>query len=144
MRMKHLLSLLPRKFVACNNCMRIHHQKLKYKPRIFHCCSSIVPKTQINMNVLKKLETVAQNKPYYGFAKLTLGYHEVFNFRIVKNKFGKKNDKSILVELSDEIIFLPQHFSEKLNDQDLRELNTCIENGTKVYLNFGGRVGENG
>lgn len=95
------------------------------------------------MNVLKKLEQVKPNKPYHGFAKLSIGYHQIQCFRSVKNKFGKKNDgsgKSILVELEDQIIFLPQYFWGKINgEDDIRELNSCIDSGENIYLYFGGK-----
>lgn len=51
-------------------------------------------------------------------------------FRAVKNKFGKKRDgsqKSILIELNDQVLFLPQYFSQKINDEDIRQLNAAIE-----------------
>lgn len=94
------------------------------------------------MDVLKKLEAVNPNKPYLGFAKLKNGFHEIVCFRITKNKFGKKTDgsnKSILVELLQEVLFLPQYFWSKLTEADINVLNSCIENGSKVYLYFGGK-----
>lgn len=97
------------------------------------------------MNVFQKLESSQPTKPYFGFGKLKIGYHLAQQFRLVKNKFGKKtdgSDKSILVELKDQVIFLPQYFKQKLDDGDLRELNTFIENKEKVYIYFGGRVDE--
>lgn len=97
------------------------------------------------MNALKKLEDFKPNKPYHGFAKLSIGYHEIRSFRYVKNKFGKKGDgsnRTILVELNDEVVFLPQYFCQKLNDADLNELNSTIEKNQHVYLYFGGRAGE--
>lgn len=98
------------------------------------------------MNVFNKLDTLNPNKPYHGFAKLSIGYHVITNFRFVKNKFGKKNDgsgKSILVELKNEVLFLPQYFCQKLNESDIKELNSVIEtDGDDVFIYFGGRVGE--
>lgn len=91
------------------------------------------------MNVLKKLQDLQPSKPYYGFAKLTVGYHKINVFRVVKNKFGNKGEKtgkSILVELKNEVIFLPQYFLGKINEEDIKELNSCDEN---MYLYFGGR-----
>lgn len=89
------------------------------------------------MNVLKKLEAIQPNKPYHGFTKLKKGSHKVVNFRTVKNKFGKKSDgsnKSILVELSEEVVFLPQYFWQKLNEEDIREVNESIESIDSIYL----------
>lgn len=89
------------------------------------------------MNVLKKLE---ENKPYYGFTKLSIGFHRIALFRVVKNKFEKKEDvKSILVELEDQVIFLPQYFREKISDSDVCELNSCINKNKDIYLHFGGK-----
>lgn len=99
------------------------------------------------MNALKKLETVHPNKPYHGFTKLKIGSHEVVNFRTIKNKFGKKSDgsnKSILVELKEEVVFLPQYFWQKLNEEDLKELNESIQAKDCIYLYFGGKTEENG
>lgn len=94
------------------------------------------------MNALKKLQEVAPNKPYLGFAKLSLGFHQIFNFRSVKNKFGKKGEgsaKSIMVELDEQVLFLPQYFSQKINEEDMSELNAGIEKNESVYIYFGGR-----
>lgn len=91
------------------------------------------------MNALRKLENVQGNKPYHGFAKLTIGNHLVEGFRYVKNKFAKKgegNAKSILCELKDQIVFLPQFFSQTLKETDIDELN---ESRGAIYLYFGGR-----
>lgn len=98
------------------------------------------------MNVLKKLENLQPNKPYHGFAKLSKGCSEVVNFRVVKNKYGKKSDgsnMSILVELQDEVIFLPQYFRQKLSDEDIKELNDSIQAKEKIYLYFGGLNSDN-
>lgn len=94
------------------------------------------------MNALKKLEEIVPNKVYLGFAKLSLGYHQIHEFRSVKNKFGKKGDgsaRSILIELDDQVLFLPQYFNSKLCEADLIELNTGIEKKENVFLYFGGR-----
>lgn len=92
------------------------------------------------MDVLKKLENMQFSKPYLGFAKLAKGNHKVIDFRIVKNKFGKKNEgtgKSILVELEDQILFLPQHFTRTLKEADIMELNDSSE---IIYLHFNGQI----
>lgn len=99
------------------------------------------------MDVLKKLEEVKPNKPYNGFGKLCIGFHLIISFRFVKNKFGKKGDgsnKSILVELKDEVLFLPQYFCQKLSKEDIRVLNSSIESKENVYLFFGGKQESNG
>lgn len=74
------------------------------------------------MNALEKLKEVQLNKPYHGFARLSVGYHKILSFRIVKNKFGKKGDgsgKSIWLELSDEVLLLPQYFLQKVSEEDV-------------------------
>lgn len=91
------------------------------------------------MNALKKISEEKANKPYYGFAKLAKGHHKIESFRFVKNKFAKKSEKeakTILVELKNQVIFLPQHFSVKLNQADILELNSSAES---IYLYFGGK-----
>lgn len=94
------------------------------------------------MNILKKLEEVKRTKPYYGFANLATGYHPIESFRVVKNKFSKKgvgSNKSILAELKDQVIFLPQYFWDKLSENDINELNSCLPD-EKIYLFFGGKL----
>lgn len=95
------------------------------------------------MDILKKLQAARPNKPYRGFGKLSNGYHEIKDFRIVKNKFAKKNDtntKSILIELSDEVLFLPHHFAKLLNEDAVQQLNSTINKGEPVYIYFGGKA----
>lgn len=97
------------------------------------------------MDILKKLEEIQPNKPYFGFTKLSIGFHQIECFRVVKNKFGKKNEgpkKSILIELNEEVLFLPQYFWDKLAEDDIKSLNASIEDGEHVYLYFGGRNDE--
>lgn len=94
------------------------------------------------MNVLRKLEDLQPDKPYNGFAQLSVGFHNVECFRVVKNKFGKKSEgthKSILVELNSEVVFLPQYFWKKIKENDIPVMNEDIEKGERVYLYFGGR-----
>lgn len=96
------------------------------------------------MNALKKLSEF-NNKPYMGFAKLSEGFHSIQLFRIVKNKFpkkgesGTKNSKSILIELKNQVLFLPSYFWDIITETDLEELNERIRNNGKVYLLFGGK-----
>lgn len=93
-----------------------------------------------------KLQEVGSQKPYHGFTKLSLGYHKIICFRIVENKFKKKekknngminNNRSLLVELQDEVVFLPQYFLNTLNEEDIAELSSTV--GETMYLYFGGR-----
>lgn len=99
------------------------------------------------MNALKKLEDLKPNKPYHGFAKLKKGYHRIECIRTAKNKFGKKSDgtnMSLLVELKNEVLFFPQYFYQKLNDEDIREINTNIGAKKDVFLYFGGKDEQSG
>lgn len=99
------------------------------------------------MSALKKIEELKTNKPYLGFAKLRIGFHPITCFRVVKNKYGKKSDgsnKSILIELKNEVLFLPQYFWRQLNEENIRELNSDIESGNEaIYLYFGGKQESN-
>lgn len=90
------------------------------------------------MSAFAKLQSVNSAKPYYGFTKLTIGYYEIKNFKLVKNKFGQKgsNEKTLLIELDDQVLFLPRYFAENINEKDVISLNTDDE--TK-YLHFGGQ-----
>lgn len=103
-------------------------------------------------SALNKLREVGPAKPYNGFPKLALGYHEIVCFRLVDNKYKKtkgkngketdnKKNKCLLVELQDEVLFLPQYFSNKLNEEDITELNS--PGGETMYLYFGGRREQN-
>lgn len=83
------------------------------------------------MNVLKKLNQIESDKPYHGLPKLQLGYHEIFHFRESHGKYGR----GVIVELRNEIIFLPQHLAERLDDKDIDELNNFYE---AIFLFFGG------
>lgn len=96
------------------------------------------------MNALKKLEQMFGDKPYIGFTMLNPGYHSILEFQAVKTKFTPKGEKSIRIELDNQILFLPQYFRKTLDDDDLAELNRSIKDGNKVYLMFGGRKEENG
>lgn len=96
------------------------------------------------MNVLQRLDN---GKKYRGFKSLPIGYHPIERFRAVKTKYGKKEKDgtiglSILVELKDEILFLPQFWCDKITPSDMAELNEAIENKQEVYLYFGGKYGE--
>lgn len=94
------------------------------------------------MSAIAKIQMIGVSKPYYGFATLSIGYHEIVRFRLVKNKFVKKDaseseqKKSILLELKDEVVFLPQYFMDNLSEDDIINLNSAEE---RMYLYFGGR-----
>lgn len=77
------------------------------------------------------------------FSKLARGHYEVECFRFVKNKFYKPDSadpgvkRSLLVELKDQVLFLPKYFAERLRDSDekLMELNS----GEKKFLFYDGK-----
>lgn len=61
------------------------------------------------MSALARLQIIGSGKPYYGFTKLSIGYHEFVRFRMIRNKFATKESggKSMIVELENEtIIFI--------------------------------------
>lgn len=87
------------------------------------------------------------SKPYFGFSKLEHGYYQIELFRFVKNKMYNANNEDhvkdklkriLLVELKDQILFLPEYFATGLNDDDAKveELNN---DGINKCLYFGGK-----
>lgn len=84
------------------------------------------------MNVLKKINQPQSDKPYHGLPKLALGFHKIECFRISDGKYGK----SVIVELENEVIFLPSFISRNLVNQDIDDLNSCKET---MFLYFGGK-----
>lgn len=91
------------------------------------------------MCALARLRMIG-NKPYHGFGQLAVGYHKIESFRLVKNKFADKesdkNQKTILVELEDQVLFLPQYFMNAINESEIDELNSADE---VHYLYYGGK-----
>lgn len=86
-------------------------------------------------------------KPYRGFAHLPHGNHEIIRFRLVKNKMyndspgkGFNLKRVLLVELKDEVIFLPEYYAVPFNDDD-RKIEELNNDGVKKYLYFGGSNG---
>lgn len=114
----------------------------RFRSNVLQTCEkSRITSNFWKMDVLQKLEKIQPNKPYKGFKQLNIGYHLVESFRIVKNKFFKKGEgskKSILVELKEEVLFLPQYFLQRLSEDDIRNLNEHIDEGENIYLYFGG------
>lgn len=89
----------------------------------------------------------SENKPYFGFSQLPHGYHKIVKFRWVKNKMYKMDSekpglkRTVLIELADQVLFLPEYIARKFNDDDekIAELNS----GITIFLYFGGRREEN-
>lgn len=89
------------------------------------------------MSSFAKISKIGESKPYYGIAKLPLGFYPIESFRLVKNKYSKdESEKSLLVELKSEVLFLPKYFSSELSEKDVENLNT---DGEVKFLYFGGR-----
>lgn len=92
------------------------------------------------MSAIEKIQEIGLDKPYHGLSNLSHGYHEIQAFRLVKSKYTKINDdeygKSILIELADQIIFLPQYFLDAIGESGVEELNSSVET---MYLFFGGK-----
>lgn len=86
------------------------------------------------MNVFEKLQQIGAEKPYNGFKKMSIGYHKILRFRTVSSKFA---DSSVLVELKNEVLYLPNYFTENLTEDELKELTKPIV-GDGYYLYFGG------
>lgn len=80
-------------------------------------------------------------KPYHGFSKLQVGNHEIFSFRFVKNKLYNKYpenpglERSLLIELKDQVLFLPEYIGSQFDDAQIEELNN---DGITKYMFFGG------
>lgn len=88
-----------------------------------------------NMSAFVKLQNA--EKPYYGFSQLEEGFHKINQFRLVKNSYSEKEHaKTLLVELEEEVLFLPKHFSADLNREDVDELN---DDKQTYFLFFGGK-----
>lgn len=92
------------------------------------------------------LKSFGDSKPYNGFTKLKIGNYEILNFRLVNNKMykekkeGEENNflkRILMVELKDQVLFLPQYFARQFDDDDKKvaELNN---DGVKKFLFFGG------
>lgn len=83
------------------------------------------------------------SKPYLGFSQLAHGNHEIVCFRFVKNNFyktvpGKPGLKrTLLVELKDQVLFLPEYFAVKFDDDD-DKVEALNSDGIKKFLYFGG------
>lgn len=91
------------------------------------------------MSVLERLEQV---KPYNGFTKLALGYHLIERFRAVNNSFASKEgdpQQTVMVELKDEVVFLPRYWSIRACEVGVDKLNELIEADEKLFLYFGGK-----
>lgn len=90
------------------------------------------------MNVFKKLEgvTPSSSKMYRSFTELDVGYHRIFCVRETKTKYGR----GIIIELKDGMLFLPRYLAQRLDENDVVELNSYDEN---IYLYFGGRCDQN-
>lgn len=87
------------------------------------------------------------SKPYHGFKELARGMHKIIRFKLVKNKFAKSEAEaggsanppaSVIVELKNEVLFLPQHLARKFNN-DPNIISQINESGITFYLYFAGK-----
>lgn len=83
------------------------------------------------------------SKAYNGFAKLSIGHHEVKKFRLVRNKWFNLEvegslQRILLAELENEIVFLPSYMAVKFNNDD-DKVEALNNDGVKRFLYFGGR-----
>lgn len=83
------------------------------------------------------------SKPYKGFGKLPYGNHEIERFRLVSNKMYKptceKSYKTILlVELKNEVLFLPSYFAADFQYEGAKKLHEINSDGIKKFLFYGG------
>lgn len=93
------------------------------------------------------LKSIGDGKPYNGFAKLKIGNYEILNFRLVNNKMYKEKKEGeeknnilkriLMVELKDQVLFLPQYFARQFNDDD-EKIDELNNDGIKKFLFFGG------
>lgn len=85
------------------------------------------------LNLLRSFGT--DSKPYIGFTRLPHGYHEIERFRLVL-------EEVLLVELKDQVLFLPSYFAVSFqgNHERVEELNS---DGIKKFLFFGGKRSKN-
>lgn len=116
------------------------HNQLSFRFRAFD--KSVEFQFHEKMDVLEQLDNV---KPYNGFVKLAIGYHSIERFRDVKNRFVKNEGvpgRTILVELKNEVVFLPQYWSEKIALLGIDKLNEQLENKREIFLYFGGKYGD--
>lgn len=83
------------------------------------------------------------NKPYIGFSKLPVGYHECVAFRLVTNKYFRPDAKnpglkqSLLVELKEQVLFMPTYISKKFVDNE-QNFDALVNDASKKFLFFGG------
>lgn len=95
------------------------------------------------MNALKLLQSCY--KPYKGFSFLPEGNHEIVKFKMVNNKMYDPESETpqlkrvVLVELKEEVLFLPEYFAINFQKENEKLLDSLNEDGVKKYLYFGGK-----
>lgn len=81
-------------------------------------------------------------KPYYGFTNLEIGNYEIFDFKFVKNRFAVNDPnvppRIVLVELADQVLFLPTYITIKFDDDDTL-LEAINNDGIRRFLCFKGK-----
>lgn len=94
------------------------------------------------MSTIDLFNPYAFSKPYKGFKYLPIGHHEIISFKFIRNRYFNQDDisslrRTLMVELHDQLLFLPAYMALNFNDDDtlVTGLNT---DGIKRYLYFGG------
>lgn len=83
------------------------------------------------------------SKPYFGFSKLKIGFYKIEKFRLVTNQYfdcrrpDSGPEKTLLVELKDQVLFMPGRISElfKGKQEKIDELNNSDH---QLFLFYGG------
>lgn len=97
------------------------------------------------MDLLRK-KVYNDSKPYHGFKNLLIGNYKIVRFRMVMNRYyrpGSENPglkKTLLVELEDQILFLPEYITAKFsgNKEEILQLNEDNKD-KKLFLCFNGK-----
>lgn len=82
------------------------------------------------MNALGVLKAACANKPFKSFKNLDIGDYVVDNFQRVKTDYGDR----LRIELSDSVMYLPERFSNLLQDEHLTDLNDST-----VVMSYSGK-----
>lgn len=98
------------------------------------------------MNAVSLLNSVVfSGKPYYGFSTLPHGNYKIEKIKVVSNKHYKANDRrsfqqSLMVEIADQVLFLPNYFTASFVGEDGLVVDEKIAevNASNLFMYFGG------
>ena len=71
------------------------------------------------MSAFSLLKNLCMNKPCCAFKDLPQGEYLIYDFALVRTKFGVQ----LRLDLGDKVVFLPERFSKHLKPEDIPELN---------------------